>query len=166
MVPLPEVSCGDGEALFDRVGDDRFDVLGLDVANQLTVHHHARTGRAITETEHFLYLHRFSLGEMLCTFPYGSATTGLTSLCPTNLHDWATGLLSAEVLVEGDDAVHLGDGDVEHLCEQWSEFWIDPSSRVLHRVQRRQEPAFDVLETAHDGVQFGTGGHRAQGVQA
>jgi len=102
----------------------------------------------------------------LRALPHCASTTCLTCFGSTHLHDRTTRLFGAEVLVEGDHAMHFGNGDVEHFGKKWSEFWVDPPGRVLNGVEGRQQPTLDVLETAHDGVQFGAGGRRAQGLQA
>ena len=48
---------------------------------------------------------------------------------------------AAEVVIEGDDAVDLGAGEVERLGDQRHRRVVDVAERLLQRVQDRQERA-------------------------
>ena len=61
------------------------------------------------------------------------------------------GRLAAEVVIKGDDAVHLGAGDVQRLGDQRLGSLVDVAELVLQSVQNRQQRAFAIEVLANAG---------------
>src|SRR3954454_15932164 len=89
----------------------------------------------------------------------------LAGLGPAQGDDVHGGRLGAEVLVEGHHAVHLGDGEVEHLRDRLDVLARDVAELVDHLVQDGHQGASFVEVVAGDGaherdpIGRGRGGH-------
>ena len=90
-------------------------------------------------------------------------TQRLAGLRAADLHDRTSGLVGAEVLVEGNHAVNLAHRLVERLGNRRDQRTIDVARSVLDGMQRRQQPTRGRGETAHEGVKIGASWRRRQG---
>src|SRR5690606_25821171 len=79
------------------------------------------------------------------------ATHRLAGLGPAQLEDVAAGRLSAEVVVEGDDAVDLRRRQVERPGDHLQRFLRHVAELLLHPVQYRRQRPFEVLPSIDDG---------------
>ena len=60
------------------------------------------------------------------------------------------GRLMAEIVIEGDDAMHLGAGDVQRVGDQRLGRLVDIAELGLQGVQDRQERTFAVRKFANE----------------
>ena len=60
------------------------------------------------------------------------------------LEHMAAGRLAAEVMIEGDDPMHLGAGDIQGLGNQRFGRFVDVAELLLQGVQNRQQRAFAI----------------------
>ena len=70
------------------------------------------------------------------------AAGSLAGLGPAELKDMAAGRLMAEIVIEGDDAMHLGAGDIERFGDQRLGCLIDIAEFFLQCVEHRQQRTF------------------------
>jgi hypothetical protein len=142
----------DGDALTAGVGrrhrgraahgitDDGLHACGIDADEQLTAGGDRRALCTQAETEHFLDLHGFRGAQLQRTRLDRLGTAGHARLGAAHLHDRALRRRGAEVLVESDDAVHLGHREVEGTREGRDVGTVDVAGVMLHGVQRRHQP--------------------------
>ncbi len=74
----------------------------------------------------------------------------LAGLSAADLQHVPAGGGAAEVVVEGDDAVHLGPRHVERLRHQRDRRLVDIAETFLQRVQHRQHRAVEMGEARND----------------
>ena len=74
----------------------------------------------------------------------------LAGLGPAELQHMPAGGMVAVVVIEGDDAMHLGPGDVQRLGDDRQGFGRHIAELVLNAVQDRQQRAFEALQLLDD----------------
>ena len=65
----------------------------------------------------------------------------LAGLGAAQLEHMAAGGRAAEVMIKGDDPVHLGAGEIQRLGNQRLGRFVDVAERLLQGVQNRQQRA-------------------------
>ena len=133
--------------------DDRRDASLVDPAVQVPVDCHRRPERTVAEAEDLLDFDSDTGCQLGGLGEQTVAAAGLAGLGATDLHDGSRRLGRAEVVVEADDAVHLGHRLVEDIGQHRNRLVIDVSELVLQRVQRRHEATRPVGERTHDRTQ-------------
>ena len=68
----------------------------------------------------------------------------LAGLGAAQFEHMPAGRRAAEIVIEGDDAVHLGAGDVQGLGNQRFRGFVDIAELLLQGVQHRQQRTFAI----------------------
>ena len=82
---------------------------------------------------------------------------GLAGLSAAHLHDGTDRCCGAKVLVEADDSMHFGDGEIEDISQQGDARVIDVAEVMLDGVQRRHHPTGPCAERSYERVDLGWG---------
>ena len=145
----PERKC----AAAHRVGlrDERIELLFVEAADNPAVEHRRRRDRA--QAEAIDRLKRDAPSAVVspncnaeprfARAPQARRRRGLAGFGAAELQHVAARGLAAEVVIEGDDAVHLGARDVQRLRDHRLSGFVDVAERLLQGVQNRQQRAFE-----------------------
>ena len=97
----------------------------------MSVHCNGWPKGAVAQAKHFFYNNGFAFALFLSAFPHLAAAAGLASLGTANMNNWACWRGGAEVFVEGDHAVHFGNGNIEGVGKYVDEVAVDVPSSML-----------------------------------
>ena len=143
--------------------DDRSECYLVDATMQATVDRHRWAQRTVTETEHLVDFDVEAGRHLGCLGEQSVGAAGLARFGTAHLHDGPAGRCRAEILVEADDPVHLGDRLVEHIGQHRDRVVIDVAVCVLQRMQCRHEPTGPLAERPHERVDLGWGRYDIHG---
>jgi hypothetical protein len=125
------------------LGHDLIEALRIDAAIQLTIDHHGRGERAIAQAIDGIERHLAvgaGLAEAQLEACFGVAAQGfarhrLAGFGPADLHHMAAGGLTAEIMIERDDAMHFGAGKVDGLGDDGDYAFRHTAQLLLHLMQ-------------------------------